>query len=76
MRWRTMQMKRRKRVAVKSRATAERKLVNRLRRMVSPPETFSGDIDSETLLRLTADHISILHAKLCLLRRISSLCGL
>ncbi|XP_019058084.1 PREDICTED: uncharacterized protein LOC109116672 [Tarenaya hassleriana] len=76
MRWRVVQMRRRKRVVVNSRAAEERKLVKRLRRMVSPPENFSGDVDTETLFRRTADHISLLQAKLCLLRRISSICGL
>lgn len=50
--------------------------MTRLQRMVAPETSFSGEVDGDTLYRLTADHIFLLQAKIQLLRRISSVCGL
>ena len=50
--------------------------MTRLRQMVAPETIYSGEVDGNTLYRLTADHILLLQARVQLLRRISSLCGL
>ncbi|CAF1698605.1 hypothetical protein Bca4012_001295 [Brassica carinata] len=73
MRCRGLQVRIRKRVMVN---VNSRKLMTRLRQMVAPEMIYSGEVDSNTLYRLTADHILLLQARVQLLRRISSLCGL
>ncbi|CAH2069596.1 unnamed protein product [Thlaspi arvense] len=73
MRCRALHIRRRKRVIVN---VSSRKLISRLRRMVAPETSFPGEVDGNTLYRLTADHIFLLQARIQLLRRISSLCGL
>ncbi|CAH8386357.1 unnamed protein product [Eruca vesicaria subsp. sativa] len=73
MRCRALQVRRRKRVVVD---LSSRKLMTRLRRMVAPETIFPGEVDGNTLYRLTADHILLLQARVQLLRHISSLCGL
>ncbi|CAN7006088.1 hypothetical protein IGI04_009810 [Brassica rapa subsp. trilocularis] len=73
MRCRGLQVRRRKRVMVN---VNSRKLMTRLRQMVAPETIYSGEVDDNTLYRLTADHILLLQARVQLLRRISSLCGL
>ncbi|EOA14308.1 hypothetical protein CARUB_v10027477mg [Capsella rubella] len=74
MRCRALNIRRRKRVMVN---VSSRKLMTRLRRMVAPETSFSGEVvDGDTLYRLTADHIFLLQARIQLLRRISSVCGL
>ncbi|KAG2333307.1 hypothetical protein Bca4012_017065 [Brassica carinata] len=73
MRCRGLQVRRRKRVMVN---VSSRKLMTRLRKMVAPETIHSGEVDGNTLYRLTADHILLLQARVQLLRRISSLCGL
>lgn len=50
--------------------------MTRLQQMVAPERIYSDEIDGNTLYRLTADHILLLQARVQLLRRISSLCGL
>lgn len=50
--------------------------MTRLQRMVAPETSVSGEVDGDKLYRLTADHIFLLQAKIQLLRRISSVCGL
>ncbi|VVB16363.1 unnamed protein product [Arabis nemorensis] len=73
MKCRAVHIRRRKRFMVN---VSSRKLMSRLRRMVAPEKSFSGEIDGDTLYRLTADHIFLLKARIQLLRRVSSLCGL
>uniref|UniRef100_A0A1J3JE28 Uncharacterized protein n=1 Tax=Noccaea caerulescens TaxID=107243 RepID=A0A1J3JE28_NOCCA len=73
MRCRPLHIRRRKRVTVN---VSSRKLMSRLRRMVAPEMSFSGEVGGDTLYRLTADHIFLLQARIQLLRRISSVCGL
>ncbi|CAN6806657.1 unnamed protein product [Brassica oleracea var. botrytis] len=73
MRCRGLQVRIRKRVMVN---VNSRKLMTRLRQMVAPEMIYSGEVDGNTLYRLTADHILLLQARVQLLRRISSLCGL
>ncbi|XP_018474829.2 uncharacterized protein LOC108846116 [Raphanus sativus] len=73
MRCRGLQVRRRKRVIINM---SSRKLMTRLQQMVAPERIYSDEVDGNTLYRLTADHILLLQARLQLLRRISSLCGL
>ncbi|CAN8253119.1 unnamed protein product [Cochlearia groenlandica] len=73
MRSKTLHIRTRKRVMIN---VISRKLVNRLRRMVDPEKSFSGEFGGDALYHLTADHIVLLQARIQLLRRVSSLCGL